>query len=731
MRRRFRDRPIRQKVAWIILLASVAGLALAAGAVGTYELTTFRPRALRDVSTLAAILQANMVPAVLFNDTTAARENLATLASRREIGAAAVYRRDGSVFASYRGAGGGSLLHAPPARAGAAFTEGLLLYTAPLAADGQAVGWLRLQYVLPGFWDRLPQYGIMALVVLIALAGAAAMLLTVLGRSVTAPLLALADTTRRLTARPDLTLRVPKHADDEIGDLTGAFNQMLDAVQEREVALKESEARLRLALAAASMETWIVPLEPAPSRGALADLLANIHPDDRPAVEAAIASAIRDRSGFEVEFRTAASGADERHTALRGQAYLGQDGRPPQLIGVAQDVTARRRLERQLLQAQKMEAIGNLAGGIAHDFNNLLTGMIGYIKFAQRALQPGSQVRTDVDEVERAARRAAALTSQLLSYARRQMVMPTVVDLNETVRALEPLLRRLIGEDVAIAVELAPALWPTRIDPGQLEQVVVNLAVNARDAMPSGGHLTIVTRNVTLTAPPAADDPVAPGDFAELAVSDDGSGMPPEVISRIFEPFFTTKPAGQGTGLGLAVCYGIVRQAEGHIAVESAVGRGTTIRVLLPRGAAAPVAPAAEETDDDPGGHETILLAEDDAAVRTLAVRTLAEAGYTVLAAADGASAAALAAGRNGSIDLLIADVVMPDRNGRELADELRRARPSLPVVFMSGYTEDNVLRRGVLLGRTPFVPKPFTPGELRRAVRAALDAAHRSVPHA
>jgi signal transduction histidine kinase/ActR/RegA family two-component response regulator len=719
--RRFRDRPIREKVAWLVGLASVAGLLLAAAAVAVYDVTTFRPRAERDITTLSAILEANMVPAVLFNDTTAARENLATLARRPEIGGAGVFRPNGAVFARYRAPDKGPLIETPPSAAGLTYHGGLLVAVTPLESDGRPLGWLRVQYVLPSFWDRLPQYGIMAVVVLLAVAATAAMFLGVLARSVTTPLVSLADATRRLAASPELSLRVPRGADDEIGKLTDDFNRMLDAVQEREGALRESEARLRLALAAASMDTWVLPLEPAPSRPALERLLALVHDEDRPAVERAIDAAIAERGTFEVEFRNA--GTDERRAVLRGQALADGEGAPAQLIGVVQDVTARRQLERQLLQAQKMEAIGNLAGGIAHDFNNLLTGMIGYLKFAQRALAEGSQVRADVDEVERAARRAAALTSQLLSYARRQMVMPTVVQLNDTVTKVEPLLRRLIGEDVGIAVELAADAWPVRIDPGQLEQVLVNLAVNSRDAMPEGGRLTIATRNVRLDRPTEGDDAIGPGDYVELRVSDTGTGIAPAARARIFEPFFTTKAQGQGTGLGLAVCYGIVRQAEGQIVVESAVGRGTTMRVLLPRASAPASDAATDETDDAPGGAETILLAEDDEAVRTLAVRTLAEAGYTVLAAPDAEAARAIAAAHDGTIDLLVADVVMPDRNGRELADELRRARPSLPVVFMSGYTEDSVLRRGVLLGETPFVPKPFSPAALRRAVRSALDA--------
>jgi signal transduction histidine kinase/CheY-like chemotaxis protein len=438
-----------------------------------------------------------------------------------------------------------------------------------------------------------------------------------------------------------------------------------------------------------------------------------VHPEDQAAVKAAIERATADGAPFDVEFRSGEGAGAERRLALRGQGQAGGDGRPVHLIGVVLDVTERRGLERQLIQAQKMEAIGNLAGGIAHDFNNQLTGMIGHLKFAQRALPPGTQVRADVDEVERAARRAAELTSQLLSYARRQMIMPTIVNLNDAVLALEPMLRRLLAENITIDIDLAADLWPTRVDAGQLEQVLVNLAVNARDAMPDGGTLRIATRNVR--------DGGDAGDFAEVLMEDTGVGMSADVLSRIFDPFFTTKPVGQGTGLGLAMCYGIVKQADGHIAVNSELGIGTTFRVRLPRAAEVGALSSARAVDggDTPGGSETILLAEDDAGLRELAARTLREAGYRVLEASDGFDAQALAVEHGESVDMLLTDVVMPKRSGRELAAELRRARPSLPVLFMSGYTD--AVPQGA--GSDPLLSKPFTPEELRLATRRLLDA--------
>ena len=735
----FRARTIRQRITVVIAAASIAGLLLATIAVTAYDTRTFRPRALRDATTLTAILQANAIPTLLFDDPGAARENLATLRNRPEIAAGELFRADGSPFASYRRAGA----PAPPGppRAGSRFDDRRLFLTTALSSDGRTLGWLRLTYDLPTLGQRLPQYATVAAVVLTAVVTTALLILTTLGLTVAGPLRSLAETVGRLTETRDLTLRVPQTAPDEIGALTAAFNRMLETLQGRDAALeagaaalRESEARLRLALGAAEMQTWAIRLPGARGDGrepeaddALTRLLADVHPEDRPAVELAVAEAMERGRGLEVEFRVL-RGEQERTIALRGQALADPEGAVIRLLGVSQDVTDRRRLERQLLQSQKMEAIGNLAGGIAHDFNNLLTGMLGYLAFVQRKLPADTQLRADVDQVERAARRAAALTSQLLSYARRQMIMPSLVDLGASVRGLEPMLRRLIGEQVAVTSDLEPDLWLTRVDPGQLEQVVVNLAVNARDAMPGGGRLTITTRNVVLDPAEAGRLEVAPGEFVRLTVADTGTGIAPEHAGRIFEPFFTTKPQGQGTGLGLAVCYGIVKQAGGELTVQTEPGHGSAFIAFLPRAPAEPV-PAAPALDEMVGGRETILLAEDDAAVREMAARTLREVGYQVLEAEDGLDAVRVAGEHADRIHLLLTDVVMPGKGGGALGSELRRSRPELPVLFISGYPDDITVQRGVAEAEAPLLAKPFTPGDLCRAVRRVLGPGSQGAP--
>jgi signal transduction histidine kinase/ActR/RegA family two-component response regulator len=716
-----RGRPIRQKVALLIAFSSAVGLGLAALAVLVYELTTSRPRALRDATTQAAIVRVNTIPALLFEDPEAATENLATLSSRREIGAAAIWRADGRLFASYRRPGSPPLPQRGPTAAGARFTGNQLVLAQPLVSDGEPIGWLTLQYEMPPLLQRLPQYGIMVSVVVLALGTAAILLLGMLGTGVSTPLARLTGTARSITASRDFRIRIPPGPPDEIGALTDAWNEMLGTIEQSQAALQSSELRLRLALEAAVMSTINVALQPPDRKDeAMATLLNGVFPEDRPQVERLLQQAIAERGRVDVEYREA--GTESRWRALRGQ--VSPDG--SRLMGVMQDVTQRRRLELQLLQAQKMEAIGNLAGGIAHDFNNLLTAIIGYLRFVQRGLPAGSQLRDDVDEAERAAQRAAELTSQLLSYARRQMVIPAVVDLRNAVHSLEPMLHRLLGEDVQVTVESSPDLWLTRIDPNQVGHVLVNLAVNARDAMPRGGKLRIGLSNAHLagTEPELEDAELPGGDYVKLTVSDTGMGIAADVLPRIFEPFFTTKPVGSGTGLGLAMCYGVVRQANGTIWVTSKEGEGSTFTVLLPRTeAAAPQSPAPTgELDPLPSGSETILVAEDNEMVRSLAVRTLRGAGYNVLEADGGEAALECAEKYEGEIHLLLADVVMPGLSGPELAGRIRASRPTARVMFMSGYAEGSGIRRGMEEAKEPFISKPFTPGEIARAVRTALD---------
>src|SRR5213080_4495423 len=386
---------------------------------------------------------------------------------------------------------------------------------------------------------------------------------------------------------------------------------------------------------------------------------------------------------------------------------------------VINDVTERKRLEEQFRQAQKMEAVGRLAAGVAHDFNNLLTAILGTTDLMLEDLPPGDPDREGLLDIRSASERAAVLTRQLLTFSRQQVVSPQVLRLNDLILELEKLLRRLLGEDVAIRVAVAPDCGGVKADPGQLEQVIVNLAVNARDAMPNGGRLTLETKNVDLDADYPTDRVTIPaGRYVMLAVTDTGTGMDAQTKARIFEPFFTTKPVGKGTGLGLATVYGIVKQFGGYIWVDSEPQGGTTFRIYLPEVQEAAPQPGAAVASVAGDGSETVLLVEDEAMVRTLARKALEAHGYRVLEAGAAPAALELSERHVGPINLLLTDVVMPGMSGRELAHRLLQGRGTLRVLFMSGYTDDAVLRHGVLEEGMAYLQKPFTPDKLARKVR-------------
>jgi PAS domain S-box-containing protein len=415
---------------------------------------------------------------------------------------------------------------------------------------------------------------------------------------------------------------------------------------------------------------------------------------------------------------------EERMIAWSNTVVRDAQGRATGTISIGEDVTERLELEQQLRQAQKMEAVGQLAGGVAHDFNNVLTAIFGYADLMMEDLPAESPARRDVEDIRTAAERAAALTRQLLAFSRRQVLQPVVLRLNDLVEELEKMLGRLIGEDVELRLTLSPDAGNVRIDAGQLEQVLMNLVVNARDAMPAGGKLLIETANADLSEQyTEIHRPVVPGRYVLLAVSDTGIGMDAETKARIFEPFFTTKEVGHGTGLGLSTVYGIVKQSGGYIWAYSEVGRGTTFKIYLPR-VDAPVERVAPPPETrPPAGTETILLAEDNEMVRPLAAALLRKFGYTVLEAENGARAVAVASDHQGPIHLLVSDVIMPGASGRELARRIAATRPETRVLYVSGYTDDAIVQHGMLEPGLHFLQKPFTPAALARKVREVLDA--------
>ncbi|MFN3652978.1 MAG: PAS domain S-box protein [Armatimonadota bacterium] len=431
------------------------------------------------------------------------------------------------------------------------------------------------------------------------------------------------------------------------------------------------------------------------------------------------------RSGERTTYITQDSRDGKQRTLMAIKApFRSVTGEVLGVVGIVRDITEVRQLEHQLRQAQKMDAIGQLAGGIAHDFNNMLAVITGYTNLLLDRLPADDPTRAPILEIHRAGERASGLTRQLLAFSRRQILEPRVLDLNELVRTTAGMLDRLIGEDIELMTQSGPELGRVKADPGQIEQVLVNLVVNARDAMPHGGRLTIATRNVDLEGPFVREHPeVLPGRYVALAVRDTGTGMAPDVAARAFEPFFTTKDVGKGTGLGLATVYGIIKQSGGYIYLKTAPGKGSEFTVYLPRidrecRQDAPVtAPAL------PDGTETLLVVEDEEMLRRLAVRVLEGCGYTVLQARNRIDALRVAGEHEGPIHLLLTDVVMPGGGGSTLAKELQENRPETRVLYMSGYTEDAIVRHGLARAEVSFLPKPFSPLELARKVRSVLDS--------
>lgn len=504
-------------------------------------------------------------------------------------------------------------------------------------------------------------------------------------------------------------------------------------------ALQESEARLRELVDHIPQVFWMTPasndrllyaspmfekiwgIHPEDPRTLPFPCPDWVHPDDRDRVLAALAAPL-DSKPIEIEYRLIPP--SEKARKIRDRRFPVRDvsGQITRLAGVAEDITNWQILEEQLLQSQKLEAIGKLAAGVAHDFNNLLTGIIGFSDILLCDETRPTKKR-DLEQIRALADRAAALTRQLLAFSRRQHLEPLVLNLNEMVHNLSKMLGRLIGEDIELDIKLARDLWNVRGDIGQLEQVLMNLVVNARDAMPDGGRLAIETTNQTFTETSFTEDTVhALGEYVLLSVADTGSGMDPSVLPHIFEPFFTTKDVGKGTGLGLSTVYGIVRQHDGHISVESQPGSGSVFRVYIPR-VGLDLSPAIPPlTEESSRGAETILLVEDDSQVRVLVERILKNHGYRVIAAGDPLVAARIFESKREDIDLLLTDVVMPGLNGKSLYEILSRQAPTLKVLYISGYVDERIAGFDDITNASNLLRKPFEPRTLLQTVRQILD---------
>ncbi|HEU5039933.1 MAG TPA: response regulator [Gemmatimonadales bacterium] len=508
-----------------------------------------------------------------------------------------------------------------------------------------------------------------------------------------------------------------------------------------ERALRDSEERARLALAAGRMCTWelevatgslllspecreVMGLPREQIGDTLEDFLRLVHPDDQGRLRGEIARTLSGNGGIEFRLRREDGTTVWLNLAAR---VVHHPEAPVRVVGVATDVTDRRRSEEHLRQVQRMEALGRLAGGMAHEANNQMAVVLGFADFVLRRREIPPDLRADVEQIRRAAERTAAITQQLLTFSRRQVVRPEVLELDAVVGAFEPVLRRTLGERCRLEFQLG-ANRSVRIGRGQLEQVLLNLVLNAGDAMPDGGTVTVRTAAAALPAEQEGRPafPVRPGSYVLLAVGDTGVGMDQDTMDRIFEPFFTTKDIGKGTGLGLAAVYGIVKQSDGYVWARSQVGRGTTLLVYLPE--VPSEAPVESDEELSGRGTETVLVVEDQEEVRTMASRTLAHEGYRVLEAADGQEALELLERCDGEVRLVLSDISMPVLDGRRLGDRLREWKPGLPLLFMSGYGEEDVTRRGLLLSGSAFIQKPFSPRDLTRRVRELLDAGSRTL---
>jgi PAS domain S-box-containing protein len=559
-------------------------------------------------------------------------------------------------------------------------------------------------------------------------------------RAISRPLVHLLQGTKTISAG-NLDYRIRIRGGDEVRGLADSFNTMVESLQARTAQLVESERRYRLmtervndiifTLDENGTITFLSPrLEAiagyAPEKYVGTFVLERLPAHEQEGARAILRELLEgvDRVDRETQFEFIAR--DGRKMLM--EAHLTADAGPGgkrQVYGVARDVSERARLLEQLNQAQKMEAVGRLAGGVAHDFNNLLTAIIGYCDYSMLSLDDSRTLTRNLEEIKKAGNRAASLTQQLLAFSRRQVMRPRILDLNQLITTLLRLLKRLLGEDIALETRLGEDVGSVLADPGQIEQVIMNLCINSRDAMPRGGEIVMETGNVSLDSSRRENRfTVTRGNYVRLRISDTGSGMDKDIKAHLFEPFFTTKEVGKGTGLGLSTAYGIVKQTGGYIWAESEPGKGTSFDIYFPRvrDRADPSDTGAAPTDVR-GGRESILLVEDEAMIRVLVCNVLGGHGYTVYEADDGEHAEDIIQARGGGIDLIITDVVLPGMSGRDLVERLAGTYPGISTVFMSGYTRDVVDNHGVAPAGVAFLQKPFSPEALLVKVREVLDA--------
>ena len=748
--RSYMDLSIRLKLQTIVMATSAAALVVASVVFTIFDRSTFLRAKTQDLSSAARMVGSNSTAALSFGDARSAGEILSALQAKQNVTHACIYDRNGKVFASYSRDDAHSDFSFPPAQSQSTVTarENIVLFQ-PITLNGKSIGTIFIEADLLDLDARLTRFLEIDFLVLLASLAVAFLLSSRLQRVVSGPIQELADTALSVSSRENYSIRATKRGKDEIGLLIDQFNGMLDRIQQRDTELQEAHNELEnrvaertsylnalienspLAILVLDSEKKVQLCNPAfeilfqcARHETIGKPVAELFPNEKTLAEASVDSGtISNRTSVSLTTRRKRKDGSYVDVELH-LVPLTVHGRVRGSLGIYQDVTQRGVLEKQLRMAQKMEAVGRLSGGISHDFNNLLGVIIGYIQVIKRSLVSGNSLYEYAEEIEKASQRAVGLTRQLLAFSRQQVLEPVILNLNTLVADMEKMLPRLIGEDVDLNLILDPALGQVKADPGQLEQVVMNLAVNARDAMPDGGRLIIQTADAEIDEAFAREHPGSvPGKYVMLAVTDTGTGMDPETQAQIFEPFYTTKGRDKGTGLGLATVYGVVKQSNGFINVDSEKGKGSSFTVYLPRVEQHVKAPA--KTTPDPltvRGSETILLVEDAEPLRMLAQLFLKENGYRVLSAADGSEAQQVAALTSGPIHLLLTDVVMPGINGRVLAERLAPSQPGMKVLYMSGYTDSFIAGHGVLEPGTHLLRKPFTEDVLVRKVRDLLD---------
>ena len=699
------DRSISKKLTWMNMLVSGAALLIACTAFIGYDLATFRRTAAHNLSAQAQVVGLNSVSAILFNDPQSAEQTLSALKDSPDISQAAIYGPDGHPFVSFSRPGADAIPPLSPIPAGrkevywVSGKEMTLVH--PIVFQGAVSGTVYIRATIKELDRRLLSYAGIAFVVLLLSLLAALLVSSIFQKTIAQPIIHLAEIARGVSRDKNYSIRIdPIRDHGELSAMIDAFNEMLAQIQHREDALREARDKLEQ-----RVETRTAELVTAKK------LVEEV---------SAVAQGLnRELSGKNAELEELNSQLEqriaERTSNLEQANHLLQD-----------EMREREKSEKELRQVQRLDAVGRLAGGMAHDFNNLLGVILGQSEILRLQLKDPIGVQR-LDTIREAIERGAALTRQLLAFGKQQVLESRVLNFNSVLTGVEKLLRLAVGESIELVFEVEPKLSNIKADPNQLEQIVLNLGINARDAMPGGGKLTIATANLELSELYAdRNAAVEPGTYVQVVISDTGCGMDRETLSRIFEPFFTTKEQGKGTGLGLATVYGIVKQSGGYIWVYSEPGHGTTFKIYLPVvDAPAEEARTVQQRSEMPRGSEAILMVEDDTSLREVTYDFLHYSGYRVIPARSPEEALLLAESHEGPIHLLLTDMIMPKMNGRELAAKLHKVRPGTKVLYVSGYT-DGILQNGgpdIAEEGLAFLQKPYTFHALTRKVREVIDS--------